>query len=221
MTERKKVLSLCDYTGNMVMPWLAEGIECHTVDIKHPEFVRSGPLVKIGMDVRKMAEVDLKIYGIIFAFPPCTNVAVSGTRWFKSKGLDGLIEALEIFNACLKICEREGVPYMIENPVSTVSTYYRKPDYTFHPYEYGGYLYPPGDAYTKKTCLWTGNGFVMPPKQSVHGYMDIDNDYIHHMPESKDRADLRSATPLGFAYAVFNANRHVIMQAGGNQYANV
>ena len=33
---------------------------------------------------------------------------------------------------------------------------------------------------------------------------------MHRLPPSDDRADLRSATPLGFAYAVFHANKHII-----------
>jgi len=30
---------------------------------------------------------------------------------------------------------------------------------------------------------------------------------MHLLPPGPERADLRSVTPLGFAYAVFNANR--------------
>ena len=32
---------------------------------------------------------------------------------------------------------------MIENPVSTLGSYWRKPDFTFHPFEFGGW---PGGA---------------------------------------------------------------------------
>src|SRR5437660_6175840 len=92
---------------------------------------------------------------------------------------------------------------MIENPVSTVSTYWRKPDYSFDPCEYGGYLNPPGDAYTKKTCLWTGNGFVMPQIKQVAPW---EGSRMHRLPFSRHRAILRSATPSGFANAVFQAN---------------
>jgi len=92
---------------------------------------------------------------------------------------------------------------MIENPVSTLSTYWRKPDYMFDPCDYGRYLDPPGDAYTKKTCLWVGNGFVMPPKKPVP---PVEGSKIHRMPPSKDRGYLRSVTPMGFAEAVFQAN---------------
>ena len=56
---------------------------------------------------------------------------------------------------------------MLENPVGVLSSYWRKPDHTFDPCDYGGYLNPAGDAYTKKTCLWTGGGFIMPKKKPV------------------------------------------------------
>jgi hypothetical protein len=56
---------------------------------------------------------------------------------------------------------------MLENPVGVLSSYWRKPDHTFDPCDYGGYLNPAGDAYTKKTCLWTGGGFIMPGKKPV------------------------------------------------------
>jgi hypothetical protein len=90
---------------------------------------------------------------------------------------------------------------MLENPVSTISSYWRKPDHSFQPWQYG-------DLYTKKTCLWTGNGFVMPP--AVHGVEPAGvKPLIHHMPPSADRGDKRSVTPEGFARAVFQANcRH-------------
>jgi hypothetical protein len=93
----------------------------------------------------------------ISAFPPCTHLAISGARWFPMKGLGVLADALRIVNACKRICEASMCPYYIENPVGTLSSYWRKPDYIFHPYEYAGYLKnQEQDAYTKKTCLWTG-----------------------------------------------------------------
>lgn len=92
---------------------------------------------------------------------------------------------------------------MIENPVSTLSTYWRKPDHTFDPCDYGGYVSPPADQYTKKTCLWVGNGFVMPKTRPVEPVL---GSKMHFVGPSPERANLRSATPLGFAYAVFQAN---------------
>jgi hypothetical protein len=74
---------------------------------------------------------------------------------------------LELFDASVRLAEWTGAPYMIENPVSTVSSYWRKPDYSFDPCDYGGFLNPNVDAHTKKMCLWTGNGFVMPKTKNV------------------------------------------------------
>ncbi len=94
-------------------------------------------------------------------------------------------------------------PWLIENPVGVLSSYWRKPDHTFDPCDFGGYLDPPGDAWTKKTCLWTGGGFRMPGKKRVE---PVNLDYIHNMSPSGDRGDLRSITPEGFAIAVMLAN---------------
>lgn len=88
----------------------------------------------------------------------------------------------------------------------------------FHPYEYGGYLptidehpiYPeyikPRDAYPKKTCIWSGGGFCMPEKKPVAvmpGYSDQHNKLGGKSLKTKN---IRSATPRGFANAVFIAN---------------
>lgn len=201
------VLSLCDKTANMVRPWAEAGYHCTCVDIQHEGIVGGrvgkGAILKEHGDVTNMGS-SFNGYDMVFAFPPCTHLAVSGARWFKAKGMDALIEALQVVNACRKIAEGSGAPYMIENPVSTLSTYWRKPDYYFDPYEYGGYLEDPReDAYTKKTCLWTGGGFVMPEKRPVP---DPD-DRIHKAPPSDDRGDIRSVTPMGFARAVYEANQ--------------
>jgi hypothetical protein len=201
--SRGTVISLCDVTGNMVEPWLEAGYEAITFDIQPASNLRDGRRHMI-RDVRDI----VPYYAVavhaaaVFAFPPCTNVAVSGARWFREKGLDGLMEALGILNACKKICEAGTAPWMIENPVSTFSTYWREPDYTFHPADYTGFEL--GDNYTKKTCLWTGNRFVMPdPRMATTLAPD---DRIHKAPPGPERANFRSATPMGFARAVFLAN---------------
>lgn len=161
-----RVLSLCDRTGNMLRPWADAGYDCLAVDIQHTgDEVREG-IRYVGADVRYWIPPRGE-YVAVFAFPPCTNLAVSGARWFKDKGLRGLIDGLELVERCRAICEWSGAPWMLENPVSTLSTYWRKPDHLFDPCEYGGYLIPPGDAYTKRTCLWVGGGFTMPPKRPV------------------------------------------------------
>jgi hypothetical protein len=203
------VLSLCDRTGNMVRPWLEAGVPCMTVDLQ--EAPETHPLrTHVVGDVTTMT-LPLHQPAIVFAFPPCTHLASSGARWFKDKGLRSLIDALRIVEACRALAETSGAPWMLENPVGTLATYWREPDYTFHPVHYAGYSPDPaGDEYTKKTCLWTGNGFRMPDRKP--GVPTLGS-LMHRLPPSDDRADLRSATPLGFAYAVYHANRHILERA--------
>ena len=206
------VVSLCDLTGNMVRPWAEAGYECQCIDLQHSirrdriEQVGAGRIVYRWGDVRAITPSNIgERPVIIFAFPPCTHLAVSGARDFHRKGLRLLIDALELVESCRKLCEWYGCPWMLENPVSRLSTCWRKPDHTFDPSDYG-------DPYTKKTCLWTGGGFVMPPKHPVAAR---EGSKMHLMPPSSDRANLRSATPMGFARAVFAANaRSHLLQTG-------
>jgi hypothetical protein len=191
------VISCFDYTTNMVRPWAEAGYTCYCVDIKHPPGEsRKDNIIKVGGDMLDWVPPRKDIAFASF-FPPCTDVSASGARWFKDKGLGYLWRALRLFDVAVKLAEWTGAPYMIENPVGTVSTYWRESDYTFDPCDYG-------DPYTKKTCLWTGGGFVMPKKNRIE---PVWGSWMNKFPDSKGRSDRRSATPLKFAYAVFEANR--------------
>lgn len=204
-------VSLFDKTGVMMAPWVEAGRIALIVDIQHPPGLSTddGKLWRLGCDLRSGFQMPegLPEYGsveFVSAFPPCDHLAVSGARWFKGKGLRKLALSVDLFATAAETCEALGAPYQIENPVSTIATYWRKPDHLFHPWHYSGH--EPSDNYTKATCLWTGNGFVMPEKFDDL-FADQPDDRIHKMPQSSDRADKRSATPLGYARAVFNANR--------------
>jgi len=61
------------------------------------------------------------------------------------------------------------------------------------------------DGYHKNTCLWTGNGFKMPEIKPVALHAKADK--IHKCPPGSERANIRSATPMGFARAVYEANK--------------
>ena len=101
------ILSLFDYTGNMVKPWADAGHECLCIDTKHS--IRAdrveGRITYRWGDVRVMTPTDLPLPSIIFAFPPCTHLAVSGARDWKRKGLQALIDALELIEAARRLCE--------------------------------------------------------------------------------------------------------------------
>ncbi|KAA1184911.1 hypothetical protein [Photorhabdus heterorhabditis] len=146
----------------------------------------------------------------VAGFPPCTDVAASGARWFKDKHEKDpafQIKAALVAQQCKDIGNMLNVPWFFENPVSVFSSIFGKPDYTFHPYNFNGYC--SDDNYTKKTCLWTGNGFLMPVpyRNSLLGEPD---DRIHKAPPGKNRANFRSATPLGFSRAIYLANKPIL-----------
>lgn len=206
------VIALYSKTTTMVEPWLAAGYEAVIVDLQHPEGEsREGRLTRIGADMRdwvpskRLAQSHV---AFVAAFPPCDHMAVSGARWFAGKGLGKLAESIVLFERAAFWCEWFGAPYLIENPVSTISSYWRKPDHTFHPWQFTAFA--PEDNYTKKTCLWTGNGFVMPAAKADCTTID---DRIHKAPPSDERADFRAATPLGFSRAVFAANHRLAAAA--------
>jgi len=208
------VIALFSKTDTIVRPWLDAGYRAVLVDLQHPEGeTTDGNLTRIGADMltwfppRWLALSDVAFAA---AFPPCDHVAVSGARWFKGKGLGKLAHSIQLFDRAAFWCEWFGAPYVIENPVSTISTYWRKPDHTFDPSDFTGFDL--GDNYTKRTCLWTGNGFVMPAANRAAD-LPAPDDRIHKAPPSASRADFRSATPPGFSRAVFNANHSHMQRA--------
>lgn len=201
------MLSLCDRTGVMARPWAEAGYRAIAVDIQHsiyPKVDRHGVTLTYGDVLTFLPPRDEIVF--IAAFPPCTDLAVSGAKHMRAKGLRRRAAAIDLFGACLEICENVGVPWMIENPVGILSTHWRGPDHDFHPWHYGGYEPDADDGYTKYTCLWAGGGFVMPDPKPTEVDPET-GDRIHKAPPSRDRGDIRSVTPAGFARAVFEANR--------------
>ena len=231
------VLSLYDFTGEAVRPWALAGYECHIYDIQHPYGPhkqrvgsKGGSITTHRKDLHRtetfeglLREYEGKPVVFGMAFPVCTDMAVSGAAHFKRKAeanpsfqMDAVGYAVD----CADFFEALGVPYFIENPVSVLATQWRKPDYNFHPYQYGEYLedheavhprWPDyiadRDAYTKKTCLWTGGGFVMPVKIPTCKPTGYSTQHLKLGGKSQRTKDIRSATPRGFAKAIYETNR--------------
>lgn len=82
-------------------------------------------------------------WDMLIAHPPCTHLAVSGARWFKDKQQEQ-IEAL-IFVGILMDAPIPRIA--IENPISIISSYIRKPDQIIQPWMFG-------HGEQKSTCLW-------------------------------------------------------------------
>ncbi len=142
-----KILVACEESQAVTKEFRKLGHEAYSCDILpesggHPEWHIQGdvlPLLKEKWDM-------------IIAFPPCTFLTVTGNRWFNiekygekaiQRHRDREIAAhffMEFINAdCDKIA--------VENPVGVMSTRFRKPDQTIHPYYFG-------DPFEKRTCLW-------------------------------------------------------------------
>lgn len=205
------VVSLCDITGNFVQPWVDAGYRAVLVDPQHGTSRTEGPVLKLAATVDeslpRLAGI-FKKYDVAFVagFPPCTDMAVSGARWFEAKRLDDPMfqaKAVAVAEQCRTIGAISGAPYFVENPVSVLSRVFGPPDHWFHPADFTSL--EPEDNYTKRTNLWTGGGFVMPIKQRNESLGEPD-DRIHKAAPGPERANFRSATPMGFARAVFHAN---------------
>ena len=202
-------LSLFDKSGNMLKPWLDAGYECHLFDIQHPpgQTLREDGFICHGYDLADAPCLDgIDDVCFISCFPPCTHLAVSGARWFAGKGLRALQESIGYFATCIDVVEHFNAPYMIENPMSTIATYWRSADHKFHPFHFNQYCEQ--EDYTKETWLWVGNGFRMPAIETSLGLFDEpDRKFIHYQPDSKGRDTKRSETPMGFAIAAYLANK--------------
>jgi hypothetical protein len=207
------VVSLFDESGNMVRPWANAGHECYCFDILNRDETRDGIHFRYA-DLRDF--VLPVVPDIVFGFPPCTDLAASGARHFAAKVARNpwvFEQAMELVRVVPRLAG--DAPWMLENPVGLVSTLWRKPDHIFHPWEYGGYLpeddvhprWPeyimPRDAYPKKTCLWTGNGFLMPLRKPVDVAPGYSAQHKKLGGKSAKTKQIRSETPRGFAQAVY------------------
>ena len=233
---RNHVISLYDYTGEALRPWAEAGYQCFAYDIQHDGGRTEGNITYVHADLydtNTLLEIIAR-HGtnacFMSAFPPCTDLASSGARWWKGKAEsnpDFQIEAAGHAKRCALVGDALGCSYYVENPIGALTRLWRKPDHKFDPCDYGGYLpeddvhprwpdvIPPRDGYRKKTCLWTGGHFRMPTK-SVVNHLTLVYDRadpakgVNFSPvagktggKSARTKNIRSATPRGFAKALF------------------
>lgn len=206
------VLSLCDLTGNFTKPWVDAGYEAILVDPQHGITHQDGPVLKVAATVLEaLPLIHDRLDDIVFVagWPPCTDMAVSGARWFKAKAAADpafFAKAVSVAEQCRTVGLLSGAPWFVENPVSTLAQVFGKPTHWFHPWHFTAL--EAGDNYTKRTNLWAGGGYLMPEKQVDEALGEPDN-RIHMAAPGPERMNFRSATPMGFARAVFEANARV------------
>lgn len=168
----------------------------------------------------------------IMGFPVCDDLTVAGAKHWEGKARWNQRfqdNAVAPFFRIEELANKLKAPFMIENPKGRSASLFRQPDYKFDPCDFGGYLphddkhplYPdhiPGrDAYTKETWLWTGNGFVFPERRPVSPefliyrrengeQLKVSRIVAKTGGSSRKTKNIRSATPRGFAAAVYVAN---------------
>lgn len=175
-----RVLVACEFSGTVRDAFTSRGhiaVSCDLLPSESPGQHYQG-------DVRKILNLG---WDLMIAHPPCTHLAVSGSRWFKYKQQEQQ-EALEFVRLLLNA----PIPKIaLENPISIISSAIRKPDQIIQPWQFG-------HGETKATCLWLKNL----PKLIPTGVVAGREPRIHRLPPSEDRWKLRSKTYTGIAAAM-------------------
>lgn len=178
-----KVLIACELFGVVRDSFIAKGHEAMSCDLLETE--SPGPHYK--GDIFDVIDYP---WDLMIAHPPCTHLSVSGARHFAEKKLDGRQQSAISFVIKLEKHTRHIQSRAFENPVSVLSTYWRKPDQIIQPWMFG-------HGETKATCLWLDGLPKLTPTNIVEGR----DDRIHKMAPGPDRWKKRSKTYQGVANA--------------------
>jgi len=177
-----KVLIACEFSQIVTKAFRDRGHEAYSCDLLPTE---GNPDWHIQGDVRLYLTDN---WDMMIAFPPCTDLAVSGARWFEDKK-QAQWDAL-LFVALLMTAPIEKIA--IENPVSVISTRLRKPDQIIQPYYFG-------IPESKTTCLWLKN---LPPLICKTSGGEGIIQRVHLEPPGIERWKNRSRTYLAIAEAM-------------------
>ena len=136
-----RILVACEESQSVANAFRDRAQEAYSCDLLpcsggHPEWHIQGDVVGL------LSER----WDLVIAFPPCTDLAASGARYFAEKRKDGRQQAsIEFF---MRFTDLPHVPRVaIENPIGIMSTYWRKPDQIIQPWMFG-------HPESKATCLW-------------------------------------------------------------------
>ena len=136
-----KILIACEYSAIVRDTFIKKGHDAVSCDLLPTE--KPGPHYQ-----GNILDIINNGWDMMIAFPPCTHLAVSGAAHFEKKRKDGRQQqGVDFF---MQIVNANIEKIAIENPISIMSTIYRKPDQIIHPYYFG-------DNYEKKTCFWLKN----------------------------------------------------------------
>jgi hypothetical protein len=176
-----RVLVACEFSGTVREAFRARGHDAWSCDLLPTEQPSSHHIQGDVTDALGLS------WDLLIAHPPCTHLAVSGSRWFHLKRAEQA-EAL----AFVQLLLDAPVPRIaLENPVSVISSRIRKPDQIVQPWQFG-------HGETKATCLWLNGLPKLVPTDVVSGR----DQRIHKMPPGPNRWRERSRTFQGIADAM-------------------
>src|SRR5690606_5085363 len=109
---------LCNLTDSMARPWVEAGYRIIMVDPQHGEDSDGGQVMRLARTiVGALPEIGAAIrqnrVAFTAGFPPCTDVAVSGARWFEAKrAKDPYFQAKAsiVAEQCRMVGELSGAP---------------------------------------------------------------------------------------------------------------
>jgi hypothetical protein len=180
-----RVLVACEYSGRVRQAFRDRGHDAWSCDLYEP--AEDGSPHHLSGDAARIAYEGG--WDLMIAHPPCTDLAVSGARWFPAKRKSGDQQrAIEFF---MLLANAPIDRIALENPVSIISSVWRKPDQIIQPWQFG-------HGETKATCLWLKNLPTLIPTDVVDGRAAN----VHRMPPGPDRWKNRSRTYSGIAAAM-------------------
>ena len=176
-----RVLIACEYSGRVRDAFRRHGHDAWSCDLLECE---SDPRWHYQAPVETLLAND---WDLMVAHPPCTHLAVSGSRHFHRKQREQA-EALDFVRLLMAApIDR----WCIENPVSIISSAITPPQQIIQPWQFG-------HGETKTTCLWLKNLPSLKPTQVVEGR----EAKVHRMPPGPNRWKDRSRTYQGIADAM-------------------
>ena len=178
---RHKILIACEFSGIVRDAFINRGHDAISCDLLASE--APGPHYQ--GDVLQFICDNEGVFDLMVAHPPCTHLAVSGARWFAGKRKEQMAALAFVHLLMSAPIARIG----IENPVSIISTFIRKPDQIIQPWQFGH-----GEC--KATCLWLKNLPLLKATNIVNGRLAR---RVHNEPPSPDRWKNRSRTYKGIA----------------------
>lgn len=179
-----KVLIACEYSGRVRDAFIALGHDAMSCDLLPTE--APGPHYQ-----GDLFDVIDYPWNLAIFHPPCTHLAVSGSRHFEAKRMDGRQQAAVSFFMRIVRASAHIPKTAIENPVCVMSSLYRKPDQVIQPWMFG-------HGETKATCLWLKGLPPLVPSDVVEGR----EPRVHWMPPGPERWKERSTTYEGIARAM-------------------